>query len=192
MSNQLYWRTMLLSLVVFILSVSGLVAYWLTPAPPPPEFLEFPKLHSPQFTYGYWASTTRWEETELDEQTGRRILLLLRGSRTWGSVVDEYCRQNPEKAELVRQFLFANRHAGVETRAQLIVQEEGLGKPVVEIHFLASGRMHVEFNGEIVNLFVMRPSTRAEVNEMLARIESAQSGIDVIPSGEPAEPAASP
>jgi hypothetical protein len=173
MSNKLYFR--LLTLFVAMLGVAqvGWVLYFLTPArqetKPSPKYLVIRGFSSPTFKYRYRELSedgldAAWREVEVPEETGGKILNLLRGSKSTALVLDEYYRQNPGRP--LRYRLFYPNSIGV-----LDVYENGSDKPALNIDFQASTEFIVTRRGGDSDLFVLSSEKRREIEDLTAAIQ---------------------
>src|SRR5690242_7663405 len=106
-SGRTYWWTLAGLSTILVLSLVGLGAVWLWPAPPEPNYLVIPKFSSPVFAFQRIdrAEDARWSaEEEISDANGRKVLRLVRGSQTLAEVY----RQNhvsPEEAFRRRHML---------------------------------------------------------------------------------------
>ena len=172
-SNRLYFR--LLTLFVAVLGVAeiGWVSYLVSPSrhkpKPRPNYLTIRGYSSPTFKYRYLelsedGQDAAWREMEVPEDAGRKMLNLLRGSKSTSLAEQEYHRQHPELQPPYRHF-YPNS-VGV-----LSVYENDSDAPALSIDFQASGEFIVTRAKGDFDFFVLSREQRVALDDLTAAVQ---------------------
>jgi hypothetical protein len=164
---------LILFVAMLAIAQAGWGIYFLTSSPhkprPRPQYLAIRGFYSPTFKYRFPelsedGQSAVWRVVKVPEETGRKFLNLLRGSKSTALVEEEYYRDHPGQQRRYKHF-YPNS-IGV-----LHVYENGSDQPALNIDFQASMEFIVTRPSGESDLFVIPPEKRVELDDVTAAIQ---------------------
>ena len=172
MSSKVYFRWLALFVAMLGIAQIGWIVYFSIPKRSQRRTeirrLAFPPLSSPTFKYRYRvegerASDSRWREVEIPEKTGRKLLTLLRGSKSLSVATQEFLRKHP--GSMVTPAI------PPDSVGRLSAYEDGSENPSLSIEFLGYYEVMVSGPGRKADTFVISTERRREIMDVTAEIQ---------------------
>jgi len=183
-TSKAYFRWLIFFVALLGIALLGWIAYFLIPrqpeAPEEMKYLAFKEFSSPTYKYQFLVlgeEEATWKDVYASPEMGQKFLSLIRGSKNYKLVVQEYLAERPEMAKALAM------PNVTKTVARMNVCENGSENPSLTINFqLDGGPIIVAAPNRQSEAFVILPEKEQELDDLMTELQFGPRPKE--PSGE--------